>query len=85
MMGFEIIGIDRIKDIGGEKMKEKKVKQQLVTGCILFIILIISGSTQIVFSPYSFVRNLSLIAVIGCSIGLGAFIRELFIHNAGSG
>src|SRR5690606_8507784 len=34
---------------------------------------------QIIFSPFSFVRGISLIAVIFCSAGIGAFIREMFI------
>jgi hypothetical protein len=63
----------------GETMKEKKDKQQLLIGCVLLGILIILGSLQVVFSPFIFVRGVSLIAVIGCSMGAGAFIRELFI------
>ncbi|SDM64487.1 hypothetical protein [Bacillus sp. OK048] len=60
-------------------MQEKKVKKQLIMGCILFGISIISGSLQIVFSPFNFVRVVSLIVVIGSSLCVGAFIRELFI------
>jgi hypothetical protein len=60
-------------------MLKKRVQQQLVIGSILLGILILLGSLQVVFSQFTFVRGVSLIAVIGCSIGLGAFIRELFI------
>ncbi|WP_078381573.1 hypothetical protein [Sutcliffiella halmapala] len=57
-------------------MKEKK---QLIMFSILFGILIIFHSLQVIFNPFSFVKNISLIAVIAFSIPLGAFIRELFI------
>ncbi|WML45447.1 hypothetical protein [Neobacillus sp. PS3-40] len=60
-------------------MKEKKIKQQLIMGCVLFGILVILGSLQVVFSPFIFVRGVSLLVVIGCSTGVGTFIRELFI------
>ncbi|KMY51492.1 hypothetical protein [Peribacillus loiseleuriae] len=59
--------------------KNKTVKQHLITGCILLGILIIMGSIQVVFSPLTFVRSIMLIAVIGCSAGVGSFIRELFV------
>ncbi|MEH7225908.1 hypothetical protein V7112_19015 [Bacillus sp. JJ1566] len=60
-------------------MKEKKVKKQLKMGFILFGILLISGSLQIISTPFHFVRVVSLIVVIGSSLSLGAFIREFFI------
>ncbi|MFE8699874.1 hypothetical protein ACFYKX_04475 [Cytobacillus sp. FJAT-54145] len=60
-------------------MKKKSSKQPLVVGCVLLGLLIILGSLQVVFSPHTFVRVVMLISVIGCSAGLGAFIREFFI------
>ncbi|MEI5908632.1 hypothetical protein WAK64_16410 [Bacillus spongiae] len=60
-------------------MKRMTVKQQLILGCVLFGLIIILNSLQVVFSPFSFVRGINLIVVISCSIGVGAFIRELFI------
>lgn len=61
-------------------MKNKRtVKQQLVIGCILLGMLVVLGSLQVVFSPYPFVRGVMIISVIGCSAGIGAYIREFFI------
>ncbi|MFC4323245.1 hypothetical protein [Litchfieldia salsa] len=60
-------------------MEGNKVKKQLIIGIILFGISLISGSIQVIFSPYKFVRVVSLFVVIGSSLSLGAFIRELFI------
>ncbi|MFS0865681.1 hypothetical protein [Fredinandcohnia sp. 179-A 10B2 NHS] len=59
-------------------MEENKVNKQLKMGFVLFEILLISGSIQVIFSPYNFVRVLSLFVVIGSSLSLGAFIRESF-------
>ncbi|MBM7603061.1 putative membrane-anchored protein [Metabacillus crassostreae] len=55
------------------------MNKQLITGCFFFGFFIILGSLQVVFSPFTFVRGMSLLAVIGCSAGVGAFIRELYI------
>ncbi|MEK5442379.1 MULTISPECIES: hypothetical protein [unclassified Fredinandcohnia] len=60
-------------------MEGNKVKKQLIMGFILFGVLLISGSIQVIFSPFNFVRSVSLFVVIGSSLSLGAFIRELFI------
>ncbi|WP_227940216.1 hypothetical protein [Alkalihalobacillus deserti] len=60
-------------------MKENKVKKQLIMGCVLLGIFIITGSIQAIFSPFTFVRGISLLSVIACSAGVGAFIREFFI------
>jgi uncharacterized membrane-anchored protein len=61
------------------KEVENRVKKQLIMGCVFLGFFIILGSLQVVFSPFTFVRGISLLAVIGCSAGVGAFIRELFI------
>ncbi|MFA9559459.1 hypothetical protein ACERII_19295 [Evansella sp. AB-rgal1] len=50
-------------------MEENKVKKQLIIGCALFGTLILLGSLQVVFSPFAFVRGISLITVISCSAG----------------
>lgn len=60
-------------------MQEQKEKKKLIMFCILYGIIIILSSLQIIFSPLQFVRVVSLIGVIGLSIVVGAFIRELFI------
>lgn len=60
-------------------MKKKKTVKHIVTGCILLGMLIILGSLQVIFSPYTFDRGVMVIAVTGCSVGVGAFKRELFI------
>jgi hypothetical protein len=62
-------------------MKGIRTKQLIIIGCLLFGILILIGSFQVIFSPYTFIRVVSLIPVIGLSVGIGAFIRELFILN----
>jgi len=43
--------------------------------------MVISGSIQIILSPFPFVRGISVLTVIGCSATIGAFIREMFILN----
>ncbi|MDG5471287.1 hypothetical protein P6709_05970 [Jeotgalibacillus sp. ET6] len=60
-------------------MQKKKVKKQLILGFVLFGISIISGSFQIIFSSFNFVKVLSLVVVIGSSVCVGALIREFFI------
>jgi uncharacterized membrane protein YcjF (UPF0283 family) len=57
----------------------EKSRKQIVFGCILFGTLIVTGSIQIIFTPFSYVKSVMLLAVIACSMGLGAFIRELYI------
>ncbi|MBO9128111.1 hypothetical protein [Bacillus sp. 165] len=59
----------------------RKKKSVLLAGCNVFGILIITGSVQVVFSPYMFLRIVMLLSVVGCSIGIGAFIRELCIKT----
>jgi uncharacterized membrane-anchored protein len=61
--------------------KKRTVKQQLVIGCIFLGMLVVLGSLQVVFSPYTFVRGVMIISVIACSAGIGAFIREFFIQR----
>ncbi|MDR4886010.1 hypothetical protein RGU12_00430 [Fredinandcohnia sp. QZ13] len=60
-------------------MEGNKVKKQLKMGFILFGVFLISGSIQVIFTPYNFVRVVSLFLVIGSSLSLGAFIREILI------
>ncbi len=55
------------------------MKRQLIIGYIAFSIFILSGSIQIIFSPFSFVRVINLLVVIFCSAAIGAFIREWFV------
>lgn len=64
-------------------MERKKIKRQLLIGFIMFGIFLISGSIQVIHYPYLFVRVVSLFVVIGSSLVLGAFIRELFILKKG--
>ncbi|MGM9944877.1 MAG: hypothetical protein ACI33M_08040 [Lysinibacillus sp.] len=60
-------------------MQKQTEKKQLIMFCILFGIIIILSSLQVIFSTLQFVRVVSLIGVIGTSIVVGAFIREIFI------
>ena len=57
----------------------KKEKKQLIFWCISFGIMIVLGSLQVLFSPYTFVRVLTLIGIIVQALSVGAFLRELFI------
>lgn len=65
-------------------MEVARIKRQLVIGSILLSILTILGSIQVVISPFRFIRGVAIIAVIWCSAGIGAFVRELFSINKNS-
>ncbi|WP_449539735.1 hypothetical protein [Ferdinandcohnia sp. Marseille-Q9671] len=60
-------------------MPAKKVKKQLIIGFFMFGISIITGSLQVIFSPFNFVRVVNLLVVIGSSLCIGAFVREFYI------
>ncbi len=64
------------------KLDTNKVKRQLIIGCIPLGIFIISGSIQVIFSPFSFVRIVSVIGIIISSACIGAAIRGLFLLKA---
>jgi len=57
----------------------KKVKRQLIIGCITTGATIILASIQAIFAPYIFIRAMSVLVIIVNSAALGAFIREMFI------
>jgi len=62
-------------------LNQNKAKRQLLIFCFSFGLMVISGSIQIILSPFPFVRGISVLTVIGCSATIGAFIREMFILN----
>lgn len=46
---------------------------------LTFGLFVISQSVQVIYTPYTFVRVVNLIAIILLSSAIGAFIREIFI------
>jgi len=46
---------------------------------ILFGIMIVTSSMQVVLSPYPFIRLINVLVIIFLSGAIGAFIRELFL------
>ena len=61
-----------------KQRKEAKPKF-IFTMCIVYSLLVIIQSVQIIITPHTFVRVISLVTVILLSSIIGAFIRELFI------
>ncbi|CAM3970653.1 hypothetical protein [Alkalicoccus chagannorensis] len=58
-------------------MKDKRVKKQAMIGFVLFSIIIIASSSQIILTTNSFIKGISLIAVVSGSIGVGMKISNL--------
>ncbi len=63
----------------GDSLQENKKRKQLIIGCILFGVIVLLASVQVLLTPFLFVRSLAILTVICCSAGIGAFIRELYI------
>ena len=60
------------------KRKETKPKFIIVIS-IIFSLLVIIQSVQVIYTPHTFVRVVNLITTIFLSGAIGAFIREFFI------
>jgi len=61
------------------KSRKEASPKFIITMCIVYSLLVIIQSVQIIITPHTFVRVISLFAVIMLSSIIGAFIRELFI------
>ncbi|MFC6040885.1 hypothetical protein ACFPYN_15770 [Paenisporosarcina macmurdoensis] len=51
----------------------------ILTMCIVYGVFVIIQSVQIIMTPHTFIRVISLFAVIMLSSIIGAFVRELFM------
>lgn len=56
-------------------------KKQLYFGMISFTTMILLDCLIIIETPYKFVKSINLFVVIVLAVGLGAFIRELFVQR----
>lgn len=65
----------------GETLRAKGAEKWLIIQCVLFGSMIILSSIQAIFSPYIFIRSISIITIIVLSTSVGAFIREWFVLN----
>jgi hypothetical protein len=65
--------------VGGICIKFKSSKSQLIFGITSFTFILMLSAITIVGTPYTFVRILTLLSVITCAGGIGAFVRELFV------
>ena len=61
------------------KQRKEATPKVIITMCIVYSLLVIIQSVQIIITPHTFVRVISLVTVILLSSIIGAFIRELFI------
>jgi antibiotic biosynthesis monooxygenase (ABM) superfamily enzyme len=61
------------------KQRKEATPKFIITMCIVYGLFVIIQSVQIIITPHTFVRVISLVTVILISSIIGAFIRELFI------
>jgi uncharacterized Tic20 family protein len=61
------------------KQRKEATPKFIITMCIVYSLLVIVKSVEIINTPHTFIRVISLIIVIMLSLLIGAFIRELFI------
>jgi len=61
------------------KPRKEASPKFIITMCIVYSLLVIIQSVQIIITPHTFVRVINLVTVILLSSIIGAFIRELFI------
>ena len=61
------------------KPRKEASPKFIFTMCIVYSLLVIIQSVQIIITPHTFLRVINLFAVIMLSSIIGAFIRELFI------
>ncbi|NME04925.1 hypothetical protein HF876_03590 [Psychrobacillus sp. BL-248-WT-3] len=60
----------------------RKVVSQLkkvIIAIILFGLIVIVQSVQVIYTTHTFIRVMNLISTIFISVAIGAFIREMFI------
>lgn len=61
------------------KQRKEATPKFIITMCIVYSLFVIVKSVEIINTPHTFIRVISLITVIMLSLLIGAFIRELFI------
>ena len=61
------------------KQRKEASPKFIITMCIVFSLFVIMQSVQIIITPHTFIRVISLVTVILLSSIIGVFIRELFI------
>jgi len=61
------------------KQRKEASPKFIITMCIVYSLFVIMQSVQIIITPHTFIRVISLVTVILLSSIIGAFIRELFI------
>ncbi|MER2261304.1 MAG: hypothetical protein ABS934_04765 [Psychrobacillus sp.] len=53
--------------------------KKVITAIILFGLIVIVQSIQVINTTHTFIRVMNLISTIFISVTIGAFIREMFI------
>ena len=61
------------------KQRKEATPKFIITMCIVYGLFVIVKSVEIIITPHTFIRVISLITVIMLSLIIGAFIRELFM------
>ncbi|WP_110113069.1 hypothetical protein [Bacillus sp. CGMCC 1.16541] len=61
------------------KHNREATPRHLITSCVIFSLIVISNSFVVLFSPFMFVKVLTLIGIIVPSIVIGTFVREILI------
>ena len=61
------------------KKQREATPAYIIMNSIIFCLFVIIQSIQVIYTPHTFVRVISLITIIFLSSAIGAFIRELFI------
>ena len=60
------------------KPRKEASPKFIITMCIVYSLFVIVNSVEIINTPHTFIRVISLVTVILLSSIIGAFIRELF-------
>ncbi|WP_342505989.1 hypothetical protein [Sporosarcina sp. FSL K6-2383] len=61
------------------KKRREATPKYLAVMSIIWGMLVIIQSAQVMYTPYPFVRVINLIAIIFLSAAIGAFVREIFV------
>lgn len=60
------------------KQRKEASPKFMITMCMVYGLFVIVKSVEIIKTPHTFIRVISLVTVILLSSIIGAFIRELF-------
>ena len=61
------------------KQRKEVTPKFIITMCMMYGLFVMIQSVQIIITPHTFNRVISLVTVILLASIIGAFIRELFI------